>query len=139
MSEVPPAVRELRLVVTAEDYDEALRFYRDVLGLPERAAFSSPDGRVTILEAGRATLELTDPNHAAFIDDVEVGRRVAGHIRVAFEVDDSTAVTAKLAQAGAEVVAEPTRTPWNSLNSRLEAPGSLQLTLFTELRGEPRD
>ncbi|MFK4104591.1 VOC family protein [Streptomyces sp. NPDC019531] len=133
MSEVPPTVRELRLVVTAEDYDEALRFYRDVLGLPERAAFSSPHGRVTILEAGRATLELTDPNHAAFIDDVEVGRRVAGHIRVAFEVDDSTATTAKLAQAGAEVVAEPSRTPWNSLNSRLEAPGSLQLTLFTEL------
>lgn len=128
-----PAVRELRLVVTADDYDEALRFYRDVLGLPERAAFSSPGGRVTILEAGRATLELTDPNHAAFIDDVEVGRRVAGHIRVAFEVDDSSATTARLAEAGAEVVAEPTRTPWNSLNSRLEAPGALQLTLFTEL------
>jgi len=137
MSEVSPAVRELRLVVTAEDYDEALRFYRDVLGLPERAAFSSPDGRVTILEAGRATLELTDPNHAAFIDEVEVGKRVAGHIRVAFEVDDSTATTARLAEAGAEVVAEPTRTPWNSLNSRLEAPGSLQLTLFTELGDQP--
>lgn len=128
-----PAVRELRLVVTADDYDEALRFYRDVLGLPERAAFSSPGGRVTILEAGRATLELADPNHAAFIDDVEVGRRMAGHIRVAFEVDDSSATTARLAEAGAEVVAEPTRTPWNSLNSRLEAPGALQLTLFTEL------
>lgn len=128
-----PAVRELRLVVTAADYDAALHFYRDVLGLPERAAFASEDGRVTILEAGRATLELTDPNHAAFIDDVEVGRRVAGHIRVAFQVDDSAATTEKLAAAGADVVAEPTRTPWNSLNSRLEAPGALQLTLFTEL------
>ncbi|EPD67316.1 VOC family protein [Streptomyces sp. HGB0020] len=128
-----PAVRELRLVVTAPDYDEALRFYRDVLGLPERAAYSSPDGRVTILEAGRATLELTDPNHAAFIDDVEVGHRVAGHVRVAFEVGDATAVTARLAAAGAQVLAEPTRTPWNSLNSRLEAPGALQLTLFEEL------
>jgi catechol 2,3-dioxygenase-like lactoylglutathione lyase family enzyme len=128
-----PAVRELRLVVTAPDYDEALRFYRDVLGLPERAAYSSPDGRVTILEAGRATLELTDPNHAAFIDDVEVGQRVAGHVRVAFEVGDATAVTARLAAAGAQVLAEPTRTPWNSLNSRLEAPGALQLTLFEEL------
>lgn len=126
-------VRELRLVVTAADYNEALRFYRDVLGLPERAAFSSPDGRVTILDAGRATLELTDPNHAEFIDEVEVGRRVAGHVRVAFQVDDSTATTTRLAAAGAEVVAEPTRTPWNSLNSRLEAPGGLQLTLFTEL------
>ena len=33
----------------------------------------------------------------------------------------------------AQVLAEPTRTPWNSLNSRLRAPAALQLTLFTEL------
>lgn len=125
--------RQLRLVVTADDYDAALRFYRDVLGLPEELSFSSSEGRVTILDAGRATLELTDPAHAGFIDRVEVGRRVAGHVRVAFEVDDATAVTARLAAAGATVVADPVRTPWNSLNSRLEAPGGLQLTLFTEL------
>jgi predicted enzyme related to lactoylglutathione lyase len=131
-------VRELRLVVTVEDYDEALRFYRDVLGLRERGAFASPDGgRVTILEAGRATLELTDPRNADYIDEVEVGRRVAGHIRVAFQVDDSEAATRTLAAAGATVVAEPTRTPWDSLNARLEAPGGLQLTLFEEL-GEER-
>ncbi|MDP9864747.1 MULTISPECIES: VOC family protein [Streptosporangium] len=129
-------VRELRLVVTAADYEEALRFYRDVLGLPERAAFSSPDGRVTILEAGRATLEIADPAQADFIDQVEVGQRVAGHIRVAFEVDDSSATTAELAGAGAKVIAEPVRTPWNSLNSRLEGPAGLQLTLFTELGPE---
>jgi len=130
-----PAVRELRLVVTAEDYDAALRFYRDVLGLPEIGAFSSPGGRVTILEAGRATLELTDPAHAEFIDEVEVGRRVAGHVRVAFQVADSAATTARLAEAGAEVLAEPTRTPWNSLNARLEAPGALQLTICGEASG----
>jgi lactoylglutathione lyase len=129
------AVRELRLVVTAEDYDETLRFYRDVLGLRERAAFSAGGGRVVILEAGVATLEITDPPHAAYIDEVEVGHRVAGHIRVAFEVDDSRATTRALAEAGATVIAEPTRTPWNSLNARLEAPGGLQLTLFEELGG----
>ena len=132
MSETP-AVHELRLVVTAPAYDEALAFYRDALGLPERLSYSSPDGRVTILEAGRATLELTDPSHAAYIDEVEVGRRVAGHIRVAFEVDDSTATLRQLEAAGATVLAEPTRTPWNSLNARLEGPAALQLTLFTEL------
>jgi predicted GNAT superfamily acetyltransferase/predicted enzyme related to lactoylglutathione lyase len=132
MPDTPP-VRELRLVVTAADYDEALRFYRDVLGLPERAAYSSPGGRVSILEAGRATLELADPPHAAFIDEVEVGRRVAGHIRVAFEVPDSRAGTATLAGAGARVLAPPTRTPWESLNARLDAPAGLQLTLFSEL------
>ncbi|WP_439660192.1 VOC family protein [Lentzea sp. HUAS TT2] len=126
-------VRELRLVVTADDYEEALRFYRDVLGLEQRAAFTSDGGRVTILEAGRATLELTDPPHAEFIDSVEVGKRVAGHVRVAFEVDDSAAATRALEAAGAEVIAEPTRTPWNSLNARLAAPAGLQLTLFQEL------
>jgi lactoylglutathione lyase len=127
------AVLELRLCVTAPDYDEAVRFYRDVLGLAVRESYSSPDGRVTILEAGRATLELTDPRHAEFIDEVEVGRRVAGHIRLAFEVSDSAATTAELEAAGATVIAEPTRTPWNSLNARLEGPAGLQLTLFQEL------
>jgi predicted enzyme related to lactoylglutathione lyase len=131
-----PAVTELRLVVTAPDYDEALRFYRDVLGLREQAAFSSPGGRVTILDAGRATLELADPPHADFLDQVEVGRRVAGHVRVAFGVPDAAAATARLAGAGADVLAEPVRTPWHSLNSRLEGPAGLQLTLFSEL-GEP--
>jgi lactoylglutathione lyase len=130
------SVRQLRIVVTAPDYDEALRFYRDVLGLREQAAFSGDGGRVTILEAGSATLELADPAHADFIDRVEVGSRVAGHIRVAFEVDDAEEATARLAGAGATVIAEPTRTPWESLNSRLEAPAGLQLTLFQEL-GSP--
>src|SRR5690348_7697665 len=125
-------VRELRLVVTAEDYDEAVGFYRDVLGLEERESYSSPDGRVTILEAGRATLELADPNQADFIDRVEVGRRVAGHIRLAFEVPDAEAATRRLEAGGAQVVAEPTRTPWDSLNARLTAPAGLQLTLFQE-------
>ena len=95
--------------------------------------WSSDGGRVALLDAGRATLELTDPENAAFIDEVEVGRRVAGHIRVAFQVEDSAAATATLAEAGARVVAEPVRTPWSSLNARLEAPAGLQLTLFQEL------
>jgi lactoylglutathione lyase len=129
------SVRELRVCVTAADYDEALRFYRDVLGLTEVAAFSGR-GRVAILEAGRATLELLEPEHAAFVDEVEVGRRVAGHVRLAFEVDDARETTTRLVAAGAEIVAEPTRTPWNSLNARLDGPAGLQLTLFEEL-GEP--
>jgi lactoylglutathione lyase len=128
-------VHQLRVVVTAEDYDDALHFYRDVLGLPEREVFASQGGRVTLLEGGQATLELADPRQAEFIDEVEVGRRVAGHVRLAFQVDDTATVTAELAAAGAHVLAEPTRTPWNSLNARLEAPAGLQLTLFTELAG----
>ncbi len=35
--------------------------------------------------------------------------------------------------ASAELVAEPTVTPWRSLNSRLNGPAGLQITLFQEL------
>jgi predicted enzyme related to lactoylglutathione lyase len=125
------SVAQMRLVVTAPDFDEAVRFYRDVLGLEEEYAVSSPGGRVMILSAGRATLELADPSHADYIDEVEVGRRVAGHVRVAFEVADSSASTQVLVDAGAVLVAPPTTTPWGSRNARLEAPAGLQLTLFS--------
>jgi len=127
------AVLEMRLVVTAPDYGAAVTFYRDVLGLPELGVFSSPGGRVTILGAGRATLELADPSHAAYVDDVEVGHRVAGHLRVAFQVHDARAATDRLTAAGAALVAQPIETPWRSLNSRLDGPAGLQLTLFEEL------
>jgi lactoylglutathione lyase len=125
-------VSELRLVVTVDDHDEALRFYRDALGLPEREAYQVDGGHVTILEAGRATLELTDQRHAAYIDEVEVGHRSAGHIRVAFRVPDSQEATTRLTDAGAVLIAPPTVTPWRSLNARLEAPADLQLTLFSD-------
>jgi catechol 2,3-dioxygenase-like lactoylglutathione lyase family enzyme len=127
------SVSELRLVLTVDDYEGALAFYRDALGLREQAAYSAPNGgRVTLLEAGRATLELADAAQADFIDEVEVGRRVAGMIRVALRVADSAVATDALAAAGADVIARPTRTPWESLNARLTAPGGLQLTLFEQ-------
>ncbi len=124
-------VSELRLSVTAADYDDALSFYRDALGLPEVASYQSPGGRLTILAAGRATLELADAAYAAYIDEVEVGRRVAGPVRVAFEVPDSADATDRLARAGAAVLAAPTRTPWDTLNARLDGPAGLQLTVWS--------
>jgi lactoylglutathione lyase len=127
---VADGVLEMRLVVTAEDFDEAVAFYRDALGLPQLAAFDDGAGHVVILDAGRATLELSDVPHAEHIDAVEVGRRVAGHVRVAFQVRDAVAATDRLTGAGAMLIAPPTPTPWRSLNARLEAPGGLQLTLF---------
>ncbi|SCL32473.1 Uncharacterized conserved protein PhnB, glyoxalase superfamily [Micromonospora rhizosphaerae] len=130
-----PTVRQLRLVVAADDYDAAVAFFRDALGLPEQAAFSGGDGaRVVILDAGRATLEIANPAQKKMIDEVEVGRQVAPRIRLAFEVDDSRAATERLVAAGATEVAPPTVTPWQSLNARLDAPAGLQITVFQELR-----
>jgi len=89
--------------------------------------------RVVILDAGRATLELSNQAQAELIDEVEVGHRVAPALRVAFQVADAAVTTDRLVAAGATLIAAPTPTPWNSLNSRLDAPGELQLTLFEEL------
>ncbi len=144
-----PRVRQLRLVVTADDYEAAVAVYRDALGLPELGAFTDPDGRVVILDAGRATLEIADPPHAAYVDRVEgvardvtadAGRdagapaRTSGpRVRVAFEVTDAHGATRRLESAGAHVVAEPVRTPWDSFNARLDGPADLELTVFQEL------
>jgi uncharacterized glyoxalase superfamily protein PhnB len=88
---------------------------------------------VVILEAGRATLELANPAQKRMIDDVEAGGHESDRIRVAFEVDDTRGLTNRLTDAGAELLAEPTTTPWQSLNSRLAAPAGIQITLFEEL------
>ena len=125
----------MRLVVEATDYDEALHFYRDVLGLRQAEAYEGEGGaRVAILDAGRATLELANPAQKRMIDEVETGRSgVAPKYRVAFEVRDTQAATAELVGAGAELIAEPIETPWRSLNARLGAPAGMQLTIFQEL------
>jgi lactoylglutathione lyase len=124
-------VKELRLVLTVPDFDAALRLYRDALGLEVEAVWASEGGHVVLLSAGHATLELVDEAHAAEIDRIEVGGRVAGPVRVAFRVDDSDAVATQLEEAGATRIAGPVTTPWNDRNVRLQSPDGTQLTLFT--------
>ncbi len=128
-------VKQLRLVVEADDFDGAVAFYRDVLGLKQEFFVESEGGaRVMALQAGRATLEIVNPAQRRLIDQLEVGREVSRSIRVAFEVVDANVATDQLVSAGAELIAAPTETPWRSLNSRLEAPAGLQITLFEELK-----
>ncbi len=125
------SVKELRLAYTVEDFDEALAFYRDVLGLEMRDMWVAEGARGVILEAGRATLELFDEGQAAMVDEIEVGRRVAPRVRLAFEVDDSAELADRLEAAGADRIAGPVVTPWQDRNVRLTAPDGMQLTLFT--------
>ncbi|MRX42168.1 VOC family protein [Agromyces kandeliae] len=127
-------VRQLRLVVEAEDFDAALTFFRDVLGMPEQESYSGDDGaEVRILDAGRATLELSNPAQVRYIDRVETDGGRSDRIRVALEVDDTSTVTGELVDAGAELEASARETPWRSVNARVRAPAGLQLTIFQEL------
>ena len=123
----------MRLVLTVRDFDAALALYRDALGLEVEAVWSSESGRVVLMSAGRATLELVDEAHAAEIDNIEVGKRVAGPVRVAFHVADSPEKAVELEAAGAERIAGPVTTPWNDRNVRLQTADGTQLTLFTTL------
>ena len=135
MAESP--VRELRLAMTVENYDEARRFYGDTLGLPVIEEWSEPTGSGAILDAGRATLELLSVDQSDLVDRVEVGEIVSGPIRLALEVEDSDSTAKALVAGGAQSVGGPVLTPWFHRNVRVRAPDGMQLTLFTVLdRGE---
>jgi predicted enzyme related to lactoylglutathione lyase len=138
-SNTPDGVLQFRVVVEVDDFDAAIAFYRDQLGMPaEFVVDSGNDARVIALQAGRATLELVTPAQRRLIDELEVGRDVSPRIRIAFEVADVDSATTRLIDAGAEPVAPPTETPWRSRNSRLDGPGPIHLTLFQEIDISPQ-
>jgi lactoylglutathione lyase len=124
-------VTELRVALTVANFDEALAFYRNAVGLEQIADWSTENGRVVVLNAGRATLELFDEAQAEFVDEIEAGRRVSGTVRLALEVTDSGETARRLIAAGAEEVAPPVTTPWGDRNARVRTPDGMQLTLFT--------
>ena len=121
-------IHELRLALTVDDLDEALHFYHHALGLPIVGHWSTSEGRGFILAFGSTTLELIDHAQAAWIDQVEVGQRVSGPVRLAFEVQDLEEMRERLRQAGARPMADSVRTPWGHDNARLHAPDGMQIT-----------
>ncbi len=123
------AVNEFRVALTTDDFDKAVAFYRDGLGLDPGEIWTD-NGRGQIFWAGQAALEIFDPDYAAGIDQIEVGTRVSGQIRFAFEVPDIHQALERALQFGATLIHEPVLTPWNDLNVRLESPEGLQITLF---------
>lgn len=124
-------VRQLRLVVEADDFDRARAFYRDVLRMPEVSTFHGVnDQRGVVLAAGIATLELNTPAQKREVDRIEVGHPTLSPIRVALEVADADRTTSQVVEAGAVVTAPAVDTPWGSRNSRFQAPAGLELTVF---------
>jgi len=126
---VPPD--ELRVVLTVENHEDAVSFYRDVIGLTQLADWSSENGKVVLLGGPSATLEIVDERQAAWIDQIEVGRRVAGRVRLALSADDADGLAERAAAAGAGPVGGPVDTPWGDRNVRVQAADGMQLTLFT--------
>jgi pyrimidine deaminase RibD-like protein/predicted enzyme related to lactoylglutathione lyase len=119
------------VVLRTDDFDDAVAFYRDGLGLAETPVTAGPDGaRIVLLTAGRATLELVDAAQARYIDEVESATTAATPVRLAFEVADAAGAAEALGARGAALLAPPTRTPWDSVNARLAGPGGVHVTVF---------
>ncbi|HET6167026.1 MAG TPA: VOC family protein [Marmoricola sp.] len=122
---------ELRVSLTVRDLERLRTFYRDVVGLPETQSWEL-NGHGVVFDVGRATLELIDEEHAAFVDQVEVGGPAdTGGLRLALAVPDAAAAAARLVDGGADLLADARETPWGDVNARTQPPEGPQLTLFS--------
>jgi len=123
-------VKELRIILTVDNLDEIIQFYRDVAGLHTSKEWRDDSGNGIILEAGKASLELIDKKHAAGIDDIEVGKRIAGSVRLALNIGENIEdASEKLIKGGAMALADIKQAPWSKVQ-RLQDPSGMQFTLF---------
>jgi catechol 2,3-dioxygenase-like lactoylglutathione lyase family enzyme len=124
------AARELRFAFTFDDYEAALRLFRDVFGLETIEDLDHEGGRGVILRVPSATLELFDLAQGEVVDDIEVGRPLGERVRIAVNVDDLEEASKAVIASGTEPQAEPVDTPWGDRNRRFRTSEGLQLTLF---------
>ncbi len=123
-------VLQLRLALTTRDFEHLVRFYTDGLGIKPAAFWQNDGGHAVMVELGQASMEIFDEAQARAIDQVEVGRRISGQVRLALQVPDLKAATDRLLAHGAMLVAPPVHTPWGDDNVRLQDPDGMQVTLF---------
>jgi catechol 2,3-dioxygenase-like lactoylglutathione lyase family enzyme len=124
-------IREVRITLTVASFEEVVQFYHDGLRLAVIEQWQTAEGRGMILARGpHTTLELFDAAQATLVDRLEVGRRVSGPVRLAFQVPDVEAEVLALQQAGAKVLSHPTHMPWGDRNARIETPDGMQVTLY---------
>lgn len=130
---LPP--RQLRLIIETDDFDDAVWFYRELLGMPEQLAFATEgDDRVSILHAGLATIEIASRTHAQSIDIIEGAPSTDKPVlRLALEVGDTNAVVRETEQYGVPTIAPPVTTPFRTINARVQGPTGWQVTFFQEL------
>ncbi len=133
-------VFELRVALTTDLYTQVVAFYRDGLGLKIGIIWSDEGTRSLIFEdMPRATLEVFDQAAAEAVDQLEVGHRVSGQIRFAFQVPDVDAALERALAHGGTLVHDPVVTPWQHRNARVQAPDGMQITLFQDLEATSQE
>ncbi|MFI0350005.1 VOC family protein [Actinomadura sp. 9N407] len=129
------AFDELRICLRVRDLDEAVRIYRDGLGLPVVDEWTHPGGQRGVLFAvAPAAIELFDEAQWDLVDDSETGARQSRDHALRVEVADEAEMerlAERLAAAGAERTARIVTTPWEQRCLRMRSHEDEQLTLFT--------
>ena len=118
---------ELRVVLTVPDFDEALAFYRDALGLELRNDVARDDFRwITVGAASQpgVAIVLTNYLSGSPADRDALAALVAkGALNgVHFHTDDLDAAFEKLRASHAEIVQEPTDQPWGTRDCAVRDP-----------------
>ena len=99
------------VAVAVESVDEALRFYRDLLGLRVSRTMKQQDRglKVALIQAGDTEIELLEPTSSDNTVKRFLDRRGSGLHHICFQVDDIEATMKELAERGAEFVDEVPR------------------------------
>ena len=121
--------KDFRVALTTNEFEQTINFFREGLSLDPGNVWTGK-GNGQIFWAGRAALEVFDPEYAAGVDQVETGERISGQIRFAFQVKDVLLTMERALEHGATLVHESVKTPWNDFNVRIQSPDGLQITLF---------
>ena len=122
--------KEFRVSLTVQDFAKVVGFYQKVLGLPLTQDWTTAKGRCVVFSVEKTTLEVVDEAQADLIDTVEVGKRVSGQVRFAFQFTDVHSAVELAKAEGAQVIHGPTETPWKDVNARLLGPDKMQMTFF---------
>lgn len=134
---VRPRISELRLVIEAQDWDAAIEFYRDALGLPLREGYANDDTAQIVLEAGSASIELVHPELPPAGSDREAPTDIATpsapRVRLVVRSDDARETATALQRAGAEVVDDPQLTSIGTVRARVVGPDRMPITVFQPL------
>ena len=118
---------ELRIVLNVPDFDQAVAFYRDTLGLELRNDVAREDFRwITVGAASQpgVAIVLTNYLNGSPADGDAVAALVAkGALNgVHFHTDDLDATFEKLRASDAEIVQEPTDQPWGTRDFAVRDP-----------------
>jgi catechol 2,3-dioxygenase-like lactoylglutathione lyase family enzyme len=130
----PVAFDELRICLRVKDLDEAVRAYRDGLGMAVVDEWTHPGGqRGVLFRSVSAAIELFDGPQWEFVDESEASRSTGTDHALRVEVPNRDALdqlASRLEGVGARVAGGAAQTPWEQTCQRMELPGGEQLTLF---------